>query len=107
MENSTGVVELHKALLKNDLAYIALLKGEMEEAKNKITDKNVTKIRKAMKDFPSLIRTEYAYALLCEKDEKKADKKLEVFHRIEKTYPNTSDIESEMELIEVIQDVER
>ena len=34
LENSTGVVELHKALLKNDLAYIALLNGEMEEAKN-------------------------------------------------------------------------
>ena len=107
LENSTGVVELHKALLKNDLAYIALLNGEMEEAKNIITDKNVAKIRKAMKDFPSVIRTEYAYALLCEKDEKKAEKKLEMFHRIEKTYPNTSDIESEMELIEVIQDVER
>ena len=54
-----------------------------------------------MKTYPSVIRTEYVYALLGEKDVSKAEKMLELFEKCAKTYPYASDIESEREFIEI------
>ena len=55
-----------------------------------------------MQRFPSVIRTEYALAVLYEKDDAKAQKALEQFEKCSKTHPYPTDIESERELLELI-----
>ena len=54
-----------------------------------------------MKNFPSILRTEYVYALLAEKDEKKAEECWHRFNKIANNYPYPNDIESERELMDV------
>ena len=56
---------------------------------------------KSMKDFPSVIRTEYTYALLYEEDLDKANILKKKFIERGKTYPYQSDIRSEKELIDI------
>ena len=60
------------------------------------------KSKDAMRTFPSVIRTEYAYALLVEKDRGKAAKAMEAFEKVARTYPYPNDINSERELIELV-----
>ena len=62
------------------------------------------KFVKSMKNTPSVIRTEYAYALLAQKDENKANQWLSLFEKVAKTYPYPRDIEGERELIAKIVD---
>ena len=57
-----------------------------------------------MRTFPSVIRTEYAYALLVEQDQGKAGKAMETFEKVAKTYPYPNDINSERELIQIAQE---
>ena len=59
---------------------------------------------KAMRTFPSVIRTEYAYAVLGEKNSEKAAKAMRLFEKVAKTYPYPNDINSERELIEIAQE---
>ena len=56
---------------------------------------------KQMKTFPSVIRTEYAYALLCERNKEKAQKHLAYFEKTEKNYPYPQDMQSERELMQI------
>ena len=81
-----------------------LLKGNIniEEFYNK-KQKN---FMKQMVNFPSVCRTQYAIEKLVNKDDKKAQKCLDTFEKIAKTYPYQGDIESEKELIELIQNKE-
>ena len=96
----TGIAGLHKSLLLCDQAYIALIQSNGEEAYEKLHAPAQKKLMKAMKDFPSVLRTEYAFSLLYEKNAEKAQKIRRRFEKIAETYPYASDIESEMELIE-------
>ena len=52
-----------------------------------------------MKNFPSVIRTEYAYQLLIKKDSETAEKILKKFEKIALSYPYEADLESEQKLI--------
>ena len=96
----SGIAGLHKSLLLCDQAYIALIQSNGEEAYEKLHAPAQKKLMKAMKDFPSVLRTEYAFSLLYEKSAEKAQKIRRRFEKIAETYPYASDIESEMELIE-------
>lgn len=54
-----------------------------------------------MRKFPTVIRTEYTYALLYKNDADKAAQNKELFEKCAKTHPYASDIESERELLEI------
>jgi len=97
----SGMVGLHRGLLICDRVYIELLGENRPEVLEELLDKGQKKFMKQMKAFPSVLRTEYAYALLREKDGEKARKIKEEFERRAKTYPYQSDIESERELMEL------
>lgn len=56
-----------------------------------------------MKTYPSVLRTEYAYALLAKKDDIKASKVMEKFEKVAHSYPHLIDIESERELMAIAQ----
>ena len=78
-----------------------MAKGNTTEAIS-LHNKEHEKFIKQMKNTPSVIRTEYAYALLVEKDEKKAEDWLKLFEKVAKTYPYPRDIEGERELIALV-----
>lgn len=61
----------------------------------------------SMKEFPSIIRTEYAIALLLDKNISKANKLKKQFIARGKTYPYPADIKSEKELLDIITNISK
>lgn len=69
----TGMLGLHRSLLKVDLAYCELM-GENRAAEiGSVLDADARKLMKAMKTFPAVMRTRYAQALLADGDESEAE----------------------------------
>lgn len=99
LRQKTGIMGLHRSLMTCDLVYCKLLRGDSVETVDALMSDAHKKFMKSMKTFPSVLRTDYAYALLREKDEDKAAKISEQFDQVAKTYPYPSDIESERELL--------
>ena len=100
LKMDSGIVELHRDLLTCDCMYCEMIGENRREIIDGMYTNKLKKLMNAMKKFPSVIRTEYAYALFVENDEKKAEKKLEFFEKAMKKYPYESDIQSERELME-------
>jgi ABC-type multidrug transport system fused ATPase/permease subunit len=100
-EEDTAIVGLHSSLLVCDRLYCELIRGKNAEIIDKLRTKEQMKLMKQMKNFPSVIRTEYAYALLYEKNQTKAKQRKAQFEKCAKIYPYTGDIESERELLEI------
>ena len=96
----TGIVGLHRSLMKGDRIFCELLGEGRKERIDKLREKEQRKVAKAMKKFPAVLRTEYAYALLEEKDGEKAGKIREEFEKMAEKYPYPCDIEAERELME-------
>ncbi len=99
LKQETGIMGIHRSLMVGDLIYCKLLRKDPVEAVDALMTEEYKKFMKSMKTFPSVIRTDYVYTLLYEKDEEKAQKILEQFDRVAQTYPYPSDIESERELL--------
>lgn len=95
----SGMVGLHRNLLVCDRIYIELIKENRKEIIDEMLNNEQKKFMKQMKNFPSVLRTEYVYALLCENDTAKAEKIRKQFENIAKTYPYPNDIQSERELM--------
>ena len=94
-----NIMPVYKNMLTCDLAFCEMLAGETDRAKSRFT-KEQKKFMAAMAKNPSIIRTMYAYALLCEKDIVQAEKHLAAFEKAAASYPYSGDIESERELVE-------
>ena len=101
LEIESGMVALHRNLIICDLVYLELIGQNRSDRLETLYSKELKKFIKTMKTFPSVIRTEYAYALLVEKDQGKAAKAMEAFDKVAKTYPYPNDINSERELIQI------
>ncbi len=101
MRIETGIVDLHRNLMTCDRIYIELLGQNRPEVIQAWYTKELEQFMKSMKSFPSVVRTQYVYALLSEKDGEKAAKLAEQFEKIAEKYPYPSDIQSERELMEL------
>jgi len=97
-DSGASIHGLHRNMLRIDLIYCLLMQGDAQAAESELDDA-LRKFMQAMKNFPSILRTQYATALLKDNDAKKADEILEHFDHIAKKYPYPCDIESERELI--------
>jgi hypothetical protein len=100
LQGDTGLVGLHRSLMNTELIYCELVGENRSETLADLLSKQQKKFMKAMKNFPSVQRTEYAYALIAEKDTLKAQKIKIAFEKTAKTYPHTGDIANEWELME-------
>ena len=100
-EIDSGIVDLHRRLMVCDQMYVEMITENRREILEGMLDKEQKKFMKSMKNFPSVLRTEYVYALLCEKDTVKADKVKNQFEKCAKTYPYQNDVQSERELMEI------
>lgn len=101
LHGNTAMVDLHRNMMICDLVYCELIGDHSKEKIEKLLTDQQKKFMRSMRNFPSVLRTEYAYALLEEGDIKKADKIKEQFEKCASTYPYPSDIESERELIDI------
>ena len=96
---------VYRSMLINDLIYCyAVLNKEIDKATS-YKDEEVKMILNQMKKYPAVIRTNYAYALLIDGNVDEANKYLDSFNKIKKTYPYKTDIESESELIEIAKNI--
>ncbi len=95
----SGIIGVHRQLMICDRIFCELiLRGDADKVEA-MRDKQYLNFAKTMKSFPSIIRTEYAYALLVMRSAEDAEKKRMDFEKMAVKYPYQSDIESERELL--------
>lgn len=97
---------MYRKLLLVDRIYLHLLEGETETAAT-LMDKEQKQFMKAMKGQLPIHRTDYAYALLAEKDAAKADKHLKAFDKVARHYPHPQEVEGERELIALAKEAQQ
>lgn len=100
LEEDTEIIDLHRNMLKCEKIYLELIGEKNEELINRLYDKNIKLFMSRMKNSPSIIRIEYAYALIFEKDRQKAEKLSLAFDKIAKSYPYSAEIAGERELMQ-------
>ena len=105
LQIDSGIIGLHRGLMICDRMYCEIIRDNRKEILDEMLTKEQTNFMKAMKKFPSIIRTEYVYSLLALKDETSAKKARALFEKVAKTYPYPSDIQSERELIEIADNI--
>ena len=101
LEIDSGMVGIHRNLLVCDRLFCEMIGENRPDVIESLYTKEQQKFMKAMRTFPSVIRTEYAYAVLVEENQSKAAKIMEFFEKVAKTYPYPNDINSERELIQI------
>lgn len=103
LRSAGALVGIYKSLMTCDIIFCELaLYADTEKAK-RLLDKNQQKFMRAMKKNPSVIRTQYAYYSLCENNLEKAREYKDLFEKIAASYPYPAEIESERELLNIIE----
>lgn len=100
MTRCTAMAGVHRAMMACDMEYLALIsrgKAARETARTAVQQK----IMKQMKDFPSVLRIEYACALLKEGDRAGAERIRARFEKLAGRYPYPGDVQSERELMDI------
>lgn len=101
LSNPGAVPGLHLGLLKVDRIFMELLGENRPDHVTRLLDNSQQKFMKAMKGYISVLRTQYALALLHERDAKKATDILKRFEKAAKTYPNAGEVQAEREWVAV------
>ena len=96
----SGMIGVHRNLMVGDRMYVELITENRKDVLDGMLGKEQKKFMQQMKAFPSVLRTEYVYALLQEKDGEKAQKIKAEFEKQAKRYPYQNDVQSERELME-------
>jgi hypothetical protein len=95
----SGLIGIHRNLLACDRIYLELILKNRKEVLDSLLSDAHRKFIKSMRKFPSVIRTEYACALLVQKDIDKAKEFALLFEKVAKSFPYPSDIQAERELM--------
>lgn len=95
----SGMPGLYRYLLTCDRMSVELLGQNRSEVVAAMRTAEQLSVMKKMKTFPSVLRTQYLYTLLGQKDMQKAQKLRKEFDKVAKTYPNPCEIISEQELM--------
>lgn len=101
LQIDSSIAGVHRNLLICDRIYHELIGENRRYVVEQMLSKEQRKFMQAMKTFPSVIRTQYAYALLAERDSFKAQFYLKEFEKCKKSYPYPSELDAEWELIEI------
>lgn len=105
LEIESGMVGLHRSLLICDRIFAELIGENRGDVIGCMLTKEQTAFMKAMKSYPSVIRTQYALALLLEKDPEKAETLKNELEKVARTYPYPHEIDSERELLRIAERV--
>lgn len=98
----SGMAGAHRYLLVGERLYIELISQNRRDVVEGMLTQAQKSFMKAMKTYPSIIRTQYAYALLFEQDEAKAKDIRAQFEKHAKTYPYPHEIDSERDLMAIV-----
>lgn len=90
---------IYRGLLTCDRIFCELLGGGSEDVLASLLTKKQNGFIKSMKNYPSVLRTQIALALLRDRDAAGAEKLQAAFEKMAASYPYSVDIESERELI--------
>ncbi len=96
------VVGIYRQLLTLDLIYCKLIMGQFEDPiLQKWKDPELQAICSSMKTLSSVLRTQYTYRLLFQKDKKAAAEYRLRFEKASKKNPYRGDVEGERELLQL------
>ena len=95
LKNASGILPVHAMLLRIDQIYCEIMSSRDEKVLEFYKDKGIQKFMKAMKNYPSIIRTSYAYTSCVEMNEKKAKALKRQFEKVAKTHPNAAELQVE------------
>ncbi len=98
LENVT-MVDVHKIAVAAELVHSILMTERDDAEIDKILTDDMKKLMKVFKAQPSMYRVWYAYELLHNSDEAKADENKKMFKKLAAKYPYQSDVESDRELM--------
>jgi len=101
LELDSGIVGLHRGLMICDRMYLELIGDNRPHVLEAMQTKEQKALMRQMKKFPSVLRTQYAYALLSDRDPAGAEKIKARFEKVGKTYPYPNDVQSERELMQL------
>ena len=93
---------LHRALLTADKLFCMMLRRADRSEIDALYTKEQKQMMAAMRTNPSVIRTQYAYAVLVSGDAKEAEKQRPLFEKTAAKYPYPQEIEAERELMALI-----
>ena len=99
LNNNYNLNGIHKLLMKLDLLFIDIIENK-DFDQEILNDKEMKAFIKSMKNFPSIIRSQYAYYLFNNNKEKVIELENN-FNKVSLTYPYSSEIESEEELMSI------
>lgn len=98
LNSKYNIIALHRNMLTCDLIYTLLVNGNRESAIPLFTDQ-MRKFMRSMRNYPSVIRTEYAVNLLLIDDRELAEETYKRFDKATKKFPYPQEIEGERELM--------
>ena len=101
LEIESGMVGLHRSILICERIYVELIHQNRREVVEEKLTKNLQSFMKTMKDTLSILRTQYAIALLYDGDQSKAEAIKAQFEKRAKTYPYPHEIDSERDLMKL------
>lgn len=99
LSQKNGIIGLYRNLMVCDQMYVEMISENRKEILDEMRTRDQMRVMKAMKKYPSVLRTEYVYALLAEQNPKKAEKLMAQFRQCTKSYPYPSEIEGERQLM--------
>ena len=99
LAQQNGIIGLYRNLMVCDQMYVEMISENRKEILDEMRTRDQLRGMKAMKKYPSVLRTEYVYALLVEQNPKKAEKLMAQFRQCAKSYPYPSEIEGERQLM--------
>lgn len=102
LEEENAFADIHTINLKMECAFCEMMTNNDSQIVERYLDKKTMKILKAMKGQLSVLRFQYAYALLVEKNQKKAKQILSDFQKYENSTPFAGEIISEREWMAMI-----
>ncbi len=97
-----GLLGLHRNELLCELIFLRVLRGAPSSEIDPLLTPQLNKYIRSTANYVSRKRLAYAYQLLYRKNYPLAEKCLAEFERVTKTYPYSSDIENEKEIIEIV-----
>jgi len=92
---------LYDGMLRCDLLYCELLGEGRPEKLGELYDRGQQRFMRAMRTQPAVLRTEYALALLRERDEQHAQERRAAFEKAAAVYPYPQDAQADRELVEL------
>lgn len=103
LEHDAALIGNHFHMLICDKIFFELISENRKEIVDQYMDKKQKRFMKAMRSYPAVIRLNYAYAMLYQKDAVAAKRYKDYFEKIARKYPYPEEIEAERKLMEHIE----